>query len=472
MQVSILNQVYGRVSSRSEVDLIKPCLKYSVEKWSTGAFGEKEKTRVDHFMIESSGKFLIGLLPRIKRYCKIQDIDLICPKYESFIPCQCEPVLPGIEFRIDQERILKTVPVIQRGYIKSPTGSGKTVLAGGIFSMYPKSNRLFLCHTLDLLTQTFDEFNNWKLGNIKMLGGGSSMKQISKQEKSAIVVSTIQTFKNAPQEIIDLFDIILIDECQHVTDTGRGAGIFIDILKKSRAFVKIGLTATPPDKPKDILVLEGYLGEMIGEFTLKEGIESGVLAQPVIDLQYIPYSEKLADLTKWKEVYQQAIVNNKIRNYLILEQAISAVEKNESVLILIGREKEHGKILRNMAADIFDADIPFVYGEIKKEERKSVKGRLSSKEIKCVIANVVWHEGLNIPSVDVIINADGGKSSRVTLQKVGRGLRTAKDKHIVRIIDFLDPYKYLSHHCVMRLNTYAKEGWLKPIVNINVVPKK
>jgi superfamily II DNA or RNA helicase len=147
-----------------------------------------------------------------------------------------------------------------------------------------------------------------------------------------------------------------------------------------------------------------------------------------------------------------------------LQYALDEVDNGKSVLILTGKEVEHGKILRQMAKDVYGEDIPFLYGSTSKEDRTDFKELLKSRKLKCAIANIIWYEGINIPPIDIIINAEGGKASGKTLQKVGRGLRTSEGKTHLVIVDFLDPYKYLSHHCVLRLITYAEQGWLKPVI--------
>jgi len=77
-----------------------------------------------------------------------------------------------------------------------------------------------------------------------------------------------------------------------------------------------------------------------------------------------------------------------------------------------------------------------------------------------VICTVVWKEGIDIPSLDCVINAAGGKSEIATLQAIGRGLTKIEGKDETEIIDFLDPYKFLAQHAIMRLQIYVKMGWL------------
>jgi superfamily II DNA or RNA helicase len=78
-----------------------------------------------------------------------------------------------------------------------------------------------------------------------------------------------------------------------------------------------------------------------------------------------------------------------------------------------------------------------------------------------VIATAVWKEGINIPSLDVVINAAGGKSEIQTLQSIGRGLRRTEEKLQVIVVDFFDAtHKMLIAHFGERVSLYFDLGWM------------
>jgi superfamily II DNA or RNA helicase len=122
------------------------------------------------------------------------------------------------------------------------------------------------------------------------------------------------------------------------------------------------------------------------------------------------------------------------------------------------------------------SEIEFVHGSTHKLKRGDVKERLKSKDIRIVIASSIWVEGIDIPTVDVLIQADGGGGKEITdskgirsvIQKVGRVIRKpikkgeldvlADEKNFVRIYDFYDnTNKYLASHSLNRLMTYKME---------------
>jgi superfamily II DNA or RNA helicase len=466
MQITILDAVHS-IIPRADVATISPCVAYEREGWHSGPFKKERKVSMASMIDGRNGRFLTGLIPRITKFCQNKGID-VCIEGEHNLTFDLEPrrpSLPGITLRPDQIQTTQSVIKHGRGVIKNATGTGKTVLAGAICSMWPDLHTIFLCHTLDLLQQAERAFKQqFGFQNIVVLGGGSN--QFEWPNEPTIVIATVQTFYRL--DILahcEWADIIIVDECHHLNDNN---GMIAKVLKQCIAPIRIGLSAELPKTDQERLTLEGFLGPVIGEFTYGEAVKAGVLAKPLINLIPVPYSDEIGECTRYyntveegiviaKGMYQKGIIENKARNYLALEEAKKSIDKGDSVLILTARDTQHGYIIREMAKNIFDMDIPFIYGDTSKEDRVIAKDSLDNKDLKCVIANVVWKEGINIRTLNHVINVGGEK---FPTQIVGRGSRATETKKWVHITDFLDPYKWLSHHSVMRLIVYAEEGWL------------
>lgn len=70
----------------------------------------------------------------------------------------------------------------------------------------------------------------------------------------------------------------------------------------------------------------------------------------------------------------------------------------------------------------------------------------------------MFGEGIDIPSLQAVILADGGKSVLNFYQKIGRALRPYKEKKRAVVIDFVDnEIKYLYNHSKKRINHCKKE---------------
>lgn len=465
MRIEVLDPVWSRMKPVGEIEKVSPCLEYKSDYWAQGE-KRKERTSVDRCMIHrGNGRFLTGFIPRIEEYCSRQGLKVDLCLAER-LEAERSPSLPGIDPRFYQLNLFQSVVERQRGVIKSATGTGKTVIAGLICSAFPSAHIVFLCHTLDLLGQAVKAFRE-KFGfkNVIEMGGGQ--KNFDWPEEPAILVTTIQTFRKFDIiEHCEWADIIIVDECHHLTDEDS---MIAQILKQSLALIRVGLSAELPKKERGRLVLEGFLGPVIGEFTYEQGRQAGVLSTPLFNLIPVPYNEVIGDISHYrnkkdfetgeitKGMYQRGIIENRARNRLALNTALDSVEAGMSALILTARDTQHGFILQELARDLFDLEIPFIYGDTEKEARSRFQDMLNKKDLMWAIANVVWKEGVDIPSLEHVINVGGEK---YPTQIVGRGSRVTADKKFVKVTDFLDPYAFLSHHTVQRLIVYANEGWL------------
>jgi superfamily II DNA or RNA helicase len=234
--------------------------------------------------------------------------------------------------------------------------------------------------------------------------------------------------------------------------------VYAAIMNSLLAPVRIGLTATFPKDPEAALAVEGCFGPIIGEVTIQEGVEAGFLARPVIKLIPVPFNVDIRDLKRWAQIYDKGVVNHVARNRIIARLTRDLVAREETVLIIVNII-EHGdniqKVLRQLGVSS-----EYIQGSSDAYVREHVRKSLNERKILCVIATAVFKEGVNIPGLNNVINAAGGKSEIATLQAIGRGLRVTDDKKFVTIYDFLDSGRYIAEHAVERMKIYVDSGWL------------
>ena len=78
-----------------------------------------------------------------------------------------------------------------------------------------------------------------------------------------------------------------------------------------------------------------------------------------------------------------------------------------------------------------------------------------------LIATTILDEGVDVPNINAMIYARGGKSIRKLLQGVGRGLRKKADGSNLRIYDFIDNTAYvLIKQSQQRLEILQKEKFV------------
>jgi len=342
---------------------------------------------------------------------------------------------------------------LQRGVLKAPTGTGKTVVMIGLISCFPTCTSLILVHNKTILGQTIRELNRF----------GIDARQVGDGETSfdgQMVVATRQTMvKHLDHEWLGKVDIVFVDEC-HLF--GGMNGQYAKIMRALIAPMRIGFTATMPKDRESAIGLEAVMGPIVDEVTYDEAQEKELLATPKVVLEPVPINSRIEQISRqrnaYNHTYKVAIVENRQRNVRIMRWVRKLNEEGRTVIVFV-KELPHGEELLTIAADM-EIDAHFVQGSTETKIRRQLELMLADGSAKCVISSSVWREGLNIPSLGGVIFAGGGKSETSLLQAIGRALRRTDTKSDALIIDFLDPYRYMAEHAIERIITLQKLGWL------------
>lgn len=496
VKIEVLNPVWSQCTFGAEH--LKPILSYQAVWYRQGIHAKiREPYRKS---LIKKGRFLTGFLPRIYLTLSTKLEPNLSIKNNSTYRLTFKPYdLNGIKLRKDQEELFLQAIENGRGIIKAPARSGKTVIAGALISSLSRPT-LFLCHTKDLLYQTEDEFKKFGF-DVGVVGGGR------KELNHDVTIATHQSMSKVIKPLTESsYQLIIVDEAHHVSSF---EGNYAKILGNLQAKYRIGFTATLPEKEESLMAMEGFLGPVIGELTTEEAIGAGIIVRPKVIILKVPENSTIKKLS-YVEAYKAGIVKNRARNRMIMKTAKRYLEEDMTVLILVTRVR-HGFQIHEMFNRFHPyLNVPFICGnidvdtqkEIKrlkkklelwlgnpqmhktialtelKEElqelmglqervrkasasRKEYKHKLNSGEIRCIIATNIWNEGINIPNLNVVINAAGGKSEMATIQKASRSLTAAPGKEYGIIVDLFDKNSnFFISHFGERVSLYMEEGWL------------
>jgi len=439
VELKILDQVHTQIIKGMEV--LKPALSYKAVFWKRGRFGRRTRKEYMGSMIDKKNYFfLTGLLLRVMQYCRREKIPLVVKDSETrLMECQ-PPSLPGIVFRQDQFEAIKKMTTALRGVCKYPTRTGKSILIMGIISAFPKKKFLVLAHTLVIVEQLLEDVERFGLSD-------------------RVDVDTVQAWGNKdPQVYCDAYDGVIIDEAHHITNI---SGQYTKVIHCMLAPIRLGFTATIPPNKREQMILEGTLGPLIVDLSVQKAIEMGILTKPKIRLIKVPRSERIRKLKRFPDVYAQGIVLNRARHRMVLREARRLVKQGHSVLILVVQIL-HGEALVKLAKQLYDMDLVFVQGATDSEIRKNIRYAMRDKSLKMVLSTIVFREGINIPSLNAVINAGGQRSEIMVRQSSGRPLTVIpEEKKDAIIVDFLDlTHHYLISHMGERICFYSDMGWL------------
>lgn len=419
---------------------------------------------------DSCVAFYSGLIPFLKKCgMEIRFAEDVAEVQLSTLPDIKESMLSGCTLRDYQIAAVRKAIYFGRGIIQSPTGSGKTVIAGAsivyLFEAGLASRALYLCPQGFIAEQTAGKFKKWGLSEVCMVGYGHRYEPNHK-----IYICVVDSaYKRIREESTDLekVDLIILDECHHAK-----ASRWQYICEKLRAPRRLAFTATAFEDPKrycrDDLVLQGLTGPIIFNISSKALRDQGYLAHPIVCMLR-PMSGDIP-VWSWNAVYKTGIVGNKKRNSLIVSIAKSCYISNYRTMIFVGQVK-HGERIAEELARNQGVECAMVQGNKKASIWKpsgstkrykwsvdEVAAYINNRSQAVMIATCCLDEGFDIPTVNVLIMATAMKKYRRTIQRAGRGMRPKVGDNRVFIFDFYDDnHIFLENHSKDRMWTYGVE---------------
>jgi superfamily II DNA or RNA helicase len=311
-----------------------------------------------------------------------------------------------------------------------PTRGGKTLISLKLMSELRVST-LIIVHNEELLRQ-------WKEEIREKLGVNAGEIRESTRDIRDITIGMIQTLNNAIKKGEKFnFDFLIIDECHHYSSQ-----MFYYVAMRINSYYRLGLSATPRREDGDDKKFIAAIGKIVHPVSVSDLITRGILVKP----KFIFYKCKVTEKTgykTWSEAYKKGIVDNVDRNDMIAD--ITGKYHDKQVYIHVTRIS-HGKQLQKLISGSV-----FISGEDTTATREKELQNFKTGKTKRLVSTLMG-EGVNIPIMDVIINAASGRSWTSYVQRLGRVLTASENKSEALVIDFLDyGHKWLRDHAQRRM---------------------
>lgn len=319
-----------------------------------------------------------------------------------------------------------------RGIVSMACGLGKTVTAitdvEQFLAEHPGAKVLFLCHNSDILLQAKKRFAEHFGPSYSCDLFVSSAKKVSYREKPRPVrflFASFQTMLGRRQLFsAEEFDYIVTDEAHH-----SRAETYEPTITYFRSKFLLGLTATP--FRRDGQRVETVFGRVVYEMDIVDGILEGWLA--AIDYYLmVDGLEDEATTMKMKQLNQR--VSMKLDDgaavQIIKEEA--AAEENPRVMIYCRTVKHAEKVAR-----FYGEKAKVISGRMTPQESAEILDELQAGKIEAVCSVQKLNEGVDLPSLSMIVFLRNTVSRIVFEQQLGRGLRTTDEKTRVKVLDFV-----------------------------------
>jgi hypothetical protein len=356
----------------------------------------------------------------------------------------------GVKLVLDDKRIAPTGPpysfhgtlreaqqeaidrILQHdlGVLSAPPGFGKTVIGARLIANRGCST-LVLVHRKEPLDQWIARLSLF-LGiepkGIGRIGAGKN------KPNGMLDIAMIQSLvrKDEVSDTVAGYGQVIVDECHHLP-----AVSFERVLNEVKARYVVGLTATPYRRDGHQPIIHMQCGPVRHSVHPKSQ-EARTQFKNQLICRTTEFTMETPDAAI-QDIFA-SLVNDKMRNALILTDVKQALKDGRSPVLLTER-KEHLDIL----ADGLRDDVKHLIvlsGRLSAKERRETMAKLAAipeGEVRLIAATGRYlGEGFDDPQLDTLILAMPFSWKGTIVQYAGRLHREHPGKHEVRVYDYID----------------------------------
>lgn len=322
----------------------------------------------------------------------------------------------------------QSVPSILQGkdlIAQAKTGSGKTVAFGlGLLqSLNPKwfgIQALVLCPTRELAEQVATEIRKLasQIENVKLLTlcGGTPFKPqaMSLEYGAHIVVGTpgrVEDHINRGTLNLDELDILILDEADRMLEMGFEESLTTIIEQTPDDRQSLLFSATFPDSIQQLA--------------------SHILHNP----QHVKVDSEHNENAIRQHFY--GVTNDAERQKAV--QLILMAHQTTSAVVFCNTKREVQELTDNLKAKGFSAVA--LHGDLEQRERDQTLIQFANQSATVLVATDVAARGLDIDSVEVVINYHLAHDPEVHIHRIGRTGRAGKSGFACSLISDKQSYK-------------------------------
>lgn len=316
------------------------------------------------------------------------------------------------------------------GYVKLPTGVGKTVLFTELIEAMDVKT-LIVVPTKILVDQTAEKLEEFApdldFGKVY-----SYAKEHGRQVTIITYSSLVSQLENGQIKPED-FDCLILDEVHESLSDKRQEAV-----GKFDKAIKLGFTATPKFSEKK--QVSNLLEKEIHSMTIREAVESGMLCSVssiIVKTEADMSNVKVKDSGEYDEKELEKAVNIASRNKAAVDLYKKVYDGQLAVAYCVGIDHAAAVAKEFSEAGVSAAHIS---GKTSKKEQEEILERFHNGEIKVLCNADLLIAGFDEQKASICLNLRPTQSRIDAEQRGGRVLRLdkTKPKKLATVVDFLD----------------------------------
>ena len=417
------------------------------------------------YFITPLGKMATGFIPYLLKFFEqynlqytIEDKRTNLPKFKAG---ELDLQLPMYKLAPHQADMIEAVnrtlyfndtPLyFPRGIWDVAPNGGKTAAFAGLIQNVENPRAILMVHSKDLQMQHYEYFSkifddvglindkNYHIGTTVTIGMYKTM------------YNRMQTDLSVERDFKTKFNIKAVDECHRASATE-----YSKLNQGINAGMVVFMSGNPLDKANTVSNFKtvGLSGNVIIKVTKAQLIDMSVSLRPEVKILLNPCK---AMCMAYDEEVSRYITGSDDRAELI---ANLIKEKRGKKILVTFFYREHGELMYNAAKKAnrdYAHRIDWVHGQDK--ERAAKIQAFRDGETMVLFTSNIMQEGIDIPDIEVVVYASGGKGQIAPSQFSGRGERKDGVNTSFEFYDIFDAGQYLAAHSAKRIKSYKDEGF-------------
>ena len=317
-----------------------------------------------------------------------------------------------------------------KALIIAATGTGKTYLSAFDVKQFQARKIMFLVHREVILSEAMKSFQR--------IIPSANYSKITGDEKNVdgdfvfAMIPTMYSNNNYQYFEKDYFDYIIADEAHRSYSLS-----YKTLLDYFTPKFLLGMTATP-ERTDGGNIFAMFHNNIALEMRLRDSLREDL----VVPFHYFGITDLTTDLedvdlSKIDEVAKRLSIHNRV-DFVIekLEHYGYSGSKRKCLGFCIN--KAHAEYMAN-EFNLFGYQATYLTGESTDEERKQAINDLEDpfNPLEFIFTVDIFNEGVDIPTVNLVLMLRPTQSPIIFTQQLGRGLRKHVEKEFLTVLDFI-----------------------------------